>query len=99
MEAQDSVGLEIAEAVTDVLRGGRIRNAINMPSVDPKDVAALAPYLNLCQRLGSFARQAAHGEVESISIVYWGSIVDLDAYPLPAPFKRDGCTALRETRA
>ena len=82
MEAQDSVGLEIAEAVTDVLRGGRIRNAINMPSVDPKDVAALAPYLNLCQRLGSFARQAAHGEVESISIVYWGSIVDLDAVPL-----------------
>ena len=59
MEAQDSVGLEIAEAVTDVLRGGRIRNAINMPSVDPKDVAALSPYLNLCQRLGSFARQAA----------------------------------------
>jgi D-3-phosphoglycerate dehydrogenase len=82
MEAQDSVGLEIAEAVTDVLRGGRIRNAINMPSVDPKDVEALAPYLNLCQRLGSFARQAAHGEVESISIVYWGSIVDLDAVPL-----------------
>ena len=82
MEAQDSVGLEIAEAVTDVLRGGRIRNAINMPSVDPKDVEALAPYLNLCQRLGSFARQAAHGEVENISIVYWGSIVDLDAVPL-----------------
>jgi D-3-phosphoglycerate dehydrogenase len=82
MEAQDSVGLEIAEAVTDVLRGGRIRNAINMPSVDPKDVAALSPYLNLCQRLGSFARQAAGGEVASIGIVYWGSIVDLDAVPL-----------------
>jgi len=35
-EAQESVGVEIAEAVAEVLQGGRIRNAINMPSVDPK---------------------------------------------------------------
>ena len=72
----------IPEAVADVLRGGRIRNAINMPSVDPKDLAALSPYLNLCQRLGSFAQQAASGEVQGIGITYWGSIVDLDAVPL-----------------
>lgn len=81
-EAQDSVGVEIAEAVTDVLQGGRIRNAINMPSIDPKDLESLAPYLELCRRLGSFARQAASEEVEGIQITYWGSIVDLDAVPL-----------------
>ena len=81
-EAQESVGVEIAEAVAEVLRGGRIRNAINMPSVDPKDLEALAPYLDLCQRLGGFAQQASKSEVRAIRISYWGSIVDLDALPL-----------------
>jgi len=81
-EAQESVGVEIAEAVAEVLRGGRIRNAINMPSVDPKDLEALAPYLDLCQRLGGFAQQASKSEVRAIRITYWGSIVDLDALPL-----------------
>ena len=41
-EAQESVGVEIAEAVAEVLQGGRIRNAINMPSIDPKDLESLA---------------------------------------------------------
>ena len=81
-EAQESVGVEIAEAVAEVLRGGRIRNAINMPSVDPKDLEALAPYLDLCQRLGGFAQQSSKSEVRAIRISYWGSIVDLDALPL-----------------
>ena len=81
-EAQESVGVEIAEAVAEVLQGGRIRNAINMPSIDPKDMEALKPYLDLCQRLGSFARQSAKGTVSSINITYWGGIVDFDAVPL-----------------
>jgi D-3-phosphoglycerate dehydrogenase len=81
-EAQESVGVEIAEAVAEVLQGGRIRNAINMPSIDPKDLQALRPYLDLCQRLGSFARQASKGSVSSIHITYWGGIVDFDGVPL-----------------
>ena len=81
-EAQESVGVEIAEAVAEVLQGGRIRNAINMPSIDPKDIEVLKPYLDLCQRMGGFARQAAKGTVSSIHITYWGGIVDFDAVPL-----------------
>ena len=53
-----------------------------MPSIDPKDLEALRPYLDLCQRLGSFARQASGGSVSSIHITYWGGIVDFDAVPL-----------------
>lgn len=81
-EAQESVGVEIAEAVSEVLNGGRIRNAINMPSIDPKDLELLSPYLDLCQRLGSFARQAAKGSVAAIHISYFGKIVDFDCVPL-----------------
>jgi len=81
-EAQESVGVEIAEAIAEVLQGGRIRNAINMPSIDPKDLESLSPYLDLCQRLGAFARQAAKGSVEKIHITYFGGIVDFDCVPL-----------------
>ena len=71
-EAQESVGVEIAEAIAEVLLGGRIRNAINMPSIDPKDLITLKPYLDLCHRLGSFARQSAQENVSSIHITFWG---------------------------
>ena len=81
-EAQESVGVEIAEAIAEVLNGGRIRNAINMPSVDPKDLESLGPYLDLCARLGAFARQAAKGSVEAIHITYYGGVVDFDCVPL-----------------
>lgn len=81
-EAQESVGVEIAEAIAEVLQGGRIRNAINMPSIDPKDLITLRPYLDLCHRLGSFARQSARENISSIHITYWGEMVDFDAVPL-----------------
>ena len=81
-EAQESVGVEIAEAIAEVLQGGRIRNAINMPSIDPKDLQTLSPYLELCMRLGAFARQATTGSVESLHITYWGGMVEFDTIPL-----------------
>jgi len=81
-EAQESVGVEIAEAIAEVLQGGRIRNAINMPSLDPKDLQTLSPYLELCMRLGAFARQAAEDTVQSLHITYWGGMIDFDTIPL-----------------
>ena len=81
-EAQESVGVEIAEAIAEVLQGGRIRNAINMPSIDPRDLQTLSPYLELSMRLGAFARQAARGTVQSLHISYWGGMIDFDTIPL-----------------
>ncbi|MBG30188.1 MAG: phosphoglycerate dehydrogenase [Opitutae bacterium] len=81
-EAQENVGLEIAEAVVDVLESGRIRNAINAPSVDPKDLEALRPYIELARRLGTFVQQLAPSGVDSLQITYRGKIVDLDTMPL-----------------
>ena len=58
-----------------------IRNAINMPSVDPKDLESLTPYLDLCHRLGAFARQAAKGSVESIKILFLVELLISTACP------------------
>ena len=93
-EAQESVGVEIAEAIAEVLNGGRIRNAINMPSVDPKDLESLSPYLDLCERLGAFARQAAKGSVEAIQITYYGGVVDFDCVPLTRAVQKGWLTGI-----
>ena len=93
-EAQESVGVEIAEAVAEVLQGGRIRNAINMPSVDPKDLESLSPYLDLCQRLGAFAVQASSASVEAIHITYFGAIVDFDCVPLTRAVQKGWLTGI-----
>lgn len=81
-EAQDNVGLEIAEAVIDLLKSGRIRNAINAHSVDPKDLEVLRPYLELARRLGAFVQQLSPTGVDLLRITYRGKIVDLDTMPL-----------------
>ncbi len=78
-EAQESVGIEIAEQITDVLAGGVIRNAVNMPSMDAAAVKVLAPYLDLGAKLGTLVQQIAPPQIATLRISYWGKIVDLDA--------------------
>ena len=78
-EAQDAVGVEVAEQIADVLRGGVIRNAVNMPTLDAATLAVLGPYLDLGSKLGTLVQQIAPGQVGSLKITYWGKVVDMDA--------------------
>lgn len=81
-EAQESVGIEIAHAIADAVRGGEIRNAINMPSLDASTIEKVGPYLDLCSKLGLFVQQLALDKIESLTITYYGKVVDLDANSL-----------------
>ena len=87
-EAQDAVGLEIAEQIADVLNGGVIRNAVNMPSLDAATLKVLGPYLNLGTKLGTLVQQLATGRVERLRVTYWGKIVELDANPVTRSIQR-----------
>jgi D-3-phosphoglycerate dehydrogenase len=78
-EAQDAVGVEVAEQIADVLNGGVIRNAVNMPTLDAATLAVLKPYLDLGAKLGTLVQQIAPEQVGALRITYWGKIVDLDA--------------------
>ena len=81
-EAQESVGLEIAETITQVLKGGPARNAVNMPSVDAATLEALKPYMHLGEKLGAVLQQATTGQVETIRISLLGPVTELDTKPL-----------------
>ena len=51
-EAQENVGIEVAEAITDYLLLGGVRNAVNLPSLDAKTYAQVKPYIQLGEKLG-----------------------------------------------
>jgi D-3-phosphoglycerate dehydrogenase len=87
-EAQDAVGVEVAEQIADVLNGGVIRNAVNMPSLDATALKVLGPYLDLGSKLGTLVQQIATDRVERLRISYWGKIVELDANPVTRAIQR-----------
>src|ERR1700737_726282 len=71
-EAQESVGIEIAEAIRALLLDGVIRNAVNIPNIDAKTLAVIGPYLDFGERLGRFLRQIAPKRCENLLINYSG---------------------------
>ncbi len=87
-EAQESVGVEIAEAIAEALAGGVIRNAVNMPSIDAATLAVLKPYLELGWKLGSLVQQISPKRIEKLRLVYSGRVVDLDANALTRSIMR-----------
>jgi D-3-phosphoglycerate dehydrogenase len=87
-EAQESVGIEIAEQVIDVLAGGVVRNAVNMPSIDAAAAKVLNPYLDLGTKIGTLVQQVGPKQVASLRITYWGRIVDLDTNPVTRAVER-----------
>ena len=76
-EAQENVGIEIAQAIRAALLEGEIRNAVNMPSIDAKTAAVVKPYLTLGDKLGRFAAQLAPKRNDRIVITYGGKAVEM----------------------
>lgn len=87
-EAQESVGIEVAEQIADVLNGGVIRNAVNMPSMDANAVKVLGPYLDLGAKLGTLVQQIGPQQIAQLRITYWGKIVDLDVNAVTRSIQR-----------
>lgn len=82
VEAQERVGIEIAQAVFDFLTTGTIRNAVNAANLDVKTVEALRPYLQLGEKLGKLVAQLASGKVSRLHITYHGKASELQFNPI-----------------
>lgn len=77
-EAQESVGIEIAEQVKDNLLNGTVVNAVNMPNVDPKTLAEIGPFLRFGEILGRLISQIAPARSEFVRVNYSGNLVKID---------------------
>jgi D-3-phosphoglycerate dehydrogenase / 2-oxoglutarate reductase len=77
-EAQESVGIEIAQSIRAALLEGTIRNAVNMPTLDAKTLALIGPHLRFGEKLGRFLSQLAPRRVDFLNINYSGKVNEVD---------------------
>ncbi len=80
VEAQEKVGYEIALQVRDYFIDGIVRNAVNFPSVSLAEYRSIAPFLDLGEKLGSFAGQLAEGRIHEISVRYYGELTEIKTH-------------------
>ena len=77
-EAQESVGIEIAQSIRAALLEGTIRNAVNMPNLDAKTLAIIGPHLRFGEKLGKFLSQISPKRADSLNINYSGKVNEVD---------------------
>jgi len=77
-EAQENVGIEVAEQVRDFLVTGEIRNAVNMPNLDSRTLESVGRYLDLAESLGKLLSKIAPAQSDSVRVSYLGPVSELD---------------------
>ena len=73
-EAQEAIGIQLAQQVRDYLKLGVAQNAVNLPSLSHEEYLEVAPWIDLADRLGQFLAHAAPGNLESVQITYNGRL-------------------------
>ncbi|HEY5381450.1 MAG TPA: phosphoglycerate dehydrogenase [Acidobacteriaceae bacterium] len=89
-EAQEAIGIQLANQVRDYLKLGVVQNAVNVASLSEEEYAEVSPYIEMAARLGQLlghqaaagAEAGSHvdeglGSVESISLTYNGRLAQL----------------------
>lgn len=77
-EAQDNVGITIAQEVISALRGEMVPNAVNLPTLHTQDLEAVKAYLKLGETLGKLYYQLEKEAVEKVEILYRGEVAALE---------------------
>jgi D-3-phosphoglycerate dehydrogenase / 2-oxoglutarate reductase len=77
-EAQDRAGLVTAEQVTAALTGGVVTNAVNIVSIRPEEMEALAPFVPLSEKLGRLAQGLGNGSIDRVVAEFRGRIAEHD---------------------
>jgi D-3-phosphoglycerate dehydrogenase / 2-oxoglutarate reductase len=77
-EAQEIVGVRIAEQIVEYLQNGIAINAVNMPAMSPEQYRTVGPYVDLAERLGNFAANLIDGHPTAVKLTYSGNIADMN---------------------
>src|SRR3989440_1418082 len=76
-EAQENVALQIAEQMADYLLRGAISNAVNFPSISAEEAPRLRPFIELAEKLGSFAGQLTETGILKAQLSYEGGVAGM----------------------
>jgi D-3-phosphoglycerate dehydrogenase / 2-oxoglutarate reductase len=77
-EAQDRAGIVTAEQISAALTGGVVTNAVNITSVRPETMEALAPFVPLCEKLGRLVQGIGNGSVDRVEVEVRGRLAEHD---------------------
>ena len=80
-EAQENVSVAVVQQVIDALHNRAIRNAVNLPSLDPETYKILRPWIVLAERIGLLHTQLFGGRLREVTVRFGGEVTQ---YPLPA---------------
>ncbi len=80
-EAQVGVAVEIAQQIVDAFKGN-VRNAANLPSLEPEVLKGIKPYLVLAEKLGLLQAQLTEGRITDVKVRYSGEVLEYDVTPL-----------------
>ena len=81
-EAQENVGIEVAEAISDYLLRGAVRNAVNLPNLDTKTFELVRPYLSLAEKLGRLLSVLTPKRNDQLVVTYGGKAAELPTDPI-----------------
>ncbi|MBS0534368.1 MAG: phosphoglycerate dehydrogenase [Proteobacteria bacterium] len=81
-EAQENVALQVAEQMADYLMTGAITNALNFPSISAEEAPKLKPFVELAEKLGSFAGQLTETGISKVQIAYEGAVAQMNTRAL-----------------
>ncbi len=79
-EAQEAIGIQLANQVRDYLKLGVVQNAVNVASLNEEEYSEVSPYIEMADRLGQLlghAGSSGGGSVESIALSYNGRLAQL----------------------
>lgn len=85
-EAQEKVAVRIAEQIAAYLKDGTVTGAVNAEGTDPRLMGALAPWRDLCERLGRLLSALGRGPFTEVVIEYAGAVNQFSNRPLTASF-------------
>lgn len=83
-EAQENVGLQVAEQMSEYLTKGAVTNALNMPSISAEEAPKLTPFVKLAENLGLFAGQVTETGISTVRIEYEGDVAEMNVKALTA---------------
>ncbi|MCY6484818.1 phosphoglycerate dehydrogenase [Clostridium aestuarii] len=77
-EAQQNVGITIAQQVINGLKGEIVPNAVNLPAINRDELQDIKPYIDLMEKLGKIYYQLNKELVKFVEINYWGEVAAQD---------------------
>ena len=82
VEAEKSAGIDIADQVAAVLRGDQPKSPVNIPKIPAEAMSTVTGHIQVGITIGNIAAQLMEGQLQSLTFIYQGDIVQEDTTPI-----------------